>query len=934
MSHPKPPQRNRKGPPPKPNTTAKSPAPPPSTKSPAPPPSTRASRPTQTNRTLLDSNGEDSARENPQNSVNKTEKTHWCPDCKIVCVSGAYKCGCGHYKSAHLPEQPNGTEVEASAPEKSHPLQRANDAPRGMASPPKPAGPQTMASPPKPPPGAPSPHQPTRARGTTGASARPPPKPSVPRPEPSSPSAAKTLPWGAASPTKPPTPDTNRALGNHTTKPSSKRGPKPPLPRPESSSVDSLSTGSASATTPPSPKAVSQPPSKPLSSHQTRTLPPKASPPVSIGHENGGNASTRTFPPKPGARASHGNENEESESISRPPVPAKPSKPAGIVPSQSRPQPVPRPSSAKTLTKNKPPVPVRAHTMKSDEYLPTTTPPALSSKPPSVTRPLSSKPPSRKKIWGKVFDDNYKTHYYEHLETFESTWERPVDYFSDDESENQRDEVSSQPAVPDSSPTPLAPTPIQPSDSKLKMSLSLSAEKEYNGLFMRLKGLYNLKDFTFLRPVKQEGFLRYNEKPIPRSLMDFSHLSCPDKKKKKLNKLAKTAFETLLNFFNAETLDDRAAAGHAVLCLGFIEPLLRDEVVLQLVKQTTGNPNFAKTMAGWRLLCHCVSHFPPSDPFNPYFLSHLANFAHGRYPDPTNLKFSDLQDAATSCYLGYQALQGSEKQPELTIQELTEDLRQIPGFDGIMAQPLGKPETSTKTRLSNMFKRARNASHSVPYLGTTSSRPSGNISTVSEAEPVTVAGGPSPPVPPPPAPAVGRSGPSPATSAPQRKQIPLSSPPPPRNSSRDPPRKPKVDTLAPLESKTDDRASAPPPGPSRPAVPAAPLIPVAPPPPEAPPIPVAPPPPDAPSLPPGSTPVLSPTTRAPSKTQSSGAVPPLATALTSVKLKTVDRTQTKAAPEPAAGGGMGGMLARLREQIAGESDDEGEDDDEGGDWDD
>mgnify|MGYP002403097732 CR=1 FL=1 len=64
--------------------------------------------------------------------------------------------------------------------------------------------------------------------------------------------------------------------------------------------------------------------------------------------------------------------------------------------------------------------------------------------------------------------------------------------------------------------------------------------------------------------------------------------------------------------------------------VGVSEPLLRDEVYCQLIKQTTKNPNQRSLLLGLKLLWLCASCFPPSPELYPFLLSHLATFAHSQ----------------------------------------------------------------------------------------------------------------------------------------------------------------------------------------------------------------------------------------------------------------------------------------------------------------
>ena len=64
-----------------------------------------------------------------------------------------------------------------------------------------------------------------------------------------------------------------------------------------------------------------------------------------------------------------------------------------------------------------------------------------------------------------------------------------------------------------------------------------------------------------------------------------------------------------------------------IMTKGWIYSQLRDELYLQLVKQTTENPNQQSLLNGWELIAICLTFFPPSQKFFPflteYIYSHL-----------------------------------------------------------------------------------------------------------------------------------------------------------------------------------------------------------------------------------------------------------------------------------------------------------------------
>ena len=53
-------------------------------------------------------------------------------------------------------------------------------------------------------------------------------------------------------------------------------------------------------------------------------------------------------------------------------------------------------------------------------------------------------------------------------------------------------------------------------------------------------------------------------------------------------------------------------------------PELRDEVLLQICRQTTHNHDRDSLRRGWELLAMCLEFFPPSAEFAPFLASHFS----------------------------------------------------------------------------------------------------------------------------------------------------------------------------------------------------------------------------------------------------------------------------------------------------------------------
>uniref|UniRef100_A0A1L8E4W1 Rho GTPase-activating protein 39 n=1 Tax=Nyssomyia neivai TaxID=330878 RepID=A0A1L8E4W1_9DIPT len=67
-----------------------------------------------------------------------------------------------------------------------------------------------------------------------------------------------------------------------------------------------------------------------------------------------------------------------------------------------------------------------------------------------------------------------------------------------------------------------------------------------------------------------------------------------------------------------------------IIALAVQQPPLRDELYVQLCRQTTENPSRESLIRGWELLTICLSYLPPSPTFQPALLNYM-----NRHRDPT-----------------------------------------------------------------------------------------------------------------------------------------------------------------------------------------------------------------------------------------------------------------------------------------------------------
>jgi MyTH4 domain/FERM central domain/PTB domain (IRS-1 type)/RA like domain/WW domain len=112
----------------------------------------------------------------------------------------------------------------------------------------------------------------------------------------------------------------------------------------------------------------------------------------------------------------------------------------------------------------------------------------------------------------------------------------------------------------------------------------------------------------------EEKLLSFKKSMIKKALL---------KKNRDLDDKAVQAFKNIMSYMG-DRATSKDPAGHALKLIGnaMTNPAgLRDEIYLQLCKQTTANPSAESTIKGWELMMFCLATFPPSKQLKKFLKS-------------------------------------------------------------------------------------------------------------------------------------------------------------------------------------------------------------------------------------------------------------------------------------------------------------------------
>ena len=173
------------------------------------------------------------------------------------------------------------------------------------------------------------------------------------------------------------------------------------------------------------------------------------------------------------------------------------------------------------------------------------------------------------------------------------------------------------------------------------------------------------------------AMLKHQKDDIPTSLLFLSTAHCGSKRESiRVKTLAKQCHKHIRGYMCDSYHPYPVSLGYEVVLVGVNERVMRDEILCQLIKQTTENRNQASLLLGLKLLYLCLSTFAPSPALSPFILSHLALFAMASLP-AGGVGFSSVDELATNCWLVWEAGERERQNRERELAERRERGEQI-----------------------------------------------------------------------------------------------------------------------------------------------------------------------------------------------------------------------------------------------------------------
>ena len=161
-----------------------------------------------------------------------------------------------------------------------------------------------------------------------------------------------------------------------------------------------------------------------------------------------------------------------------------------------------------------------------------------------------------------------------------------------------------QPPLSSGMPTGDRHSKIGSSRSSLTTSTRDLAQYYESSMHQQKKGLLR-------RPMTVDEIMSWTDQPLAKPLTSDANKSA--------KKEALEVFRLIQVYMKDRKTKDKEATitslAQDIIEVGYNKDMLRDEIYVQLCKQTNGNPNLESLRRGWELLALCLGFFPPSTRF-------------------------------------------------------------------------------------------------------------------------------------------------------------------------------------------------------------------------------------------------------------------------------------------------------------------------------
>lgn len=169
-----------------------------------------------------------------------------------------------------------------------------------------------------------------------------------------------------------------------------------------------------------------------------------------------------------------------------------------------------------------------------------------------------------------------------------------------------------------------------------------------------------------------EGMLKHQKTPINRSLTKLDN---------EQNKHALIIHKSLLGYCGDKAVTFPASLALDILNLGIQHATLRNEIFLQAIKHTSGNPSSYGQIRAFHLICLCCDTFSPSTDFYLYVLNFLLESA--QVDKDKGLDLTPIQQMASYCLVRIQAMYRSEAVNSIDVESIEAYEARLPAIASI-----------------------------------------------------------------------------------------------------------------------------------------------------------------------------------------------------------------------------------------------------------